>query len=107
MVIRDTSGNMLFEYEGELKEHLTERFLSDQVWVRAKVDGLKDEEPVLVYYTTADGQSVDQAVAMTLSEGANRHQCKLPPDERGLQQDLQYYLTAGDCTTRLSGTGKP
>ena len=52
-----------------------------------------------LFYTTADGQCVDQAVPMTVPDGEYRYQCKLPPDSFGLQQDLEYYLDVGDCRT--------
>ena len=72
-------------------------FHGEELTVSAEVHGQRDEEPVLLYYTTADGQSIDQAVPMTVPEGKYRHQCKLPPDSFGLQQDLEYYLAVGDC----------
>ncbi|NQT14283.1 MAG: hypothetical protein HQ582_16120, partial [Planctomycetes bacterium] len=75
-------------------------YQGDVVAVSAKIDGLADDEAVLLYYTTADGQSVDQAIPMTLSEGGYRHVCDLPPGMSGLQQDVEYYLAAGDCRTR-------
>ena len=67
--------------------------------VSAKLVGLGADEEVLLYYTTSDGQSVDQAVPMRLPEGKYRHECQLPPGKLGLQQDLRYYLAAGDCRT--------
>ena len=54
-------------------------------------------------YSTADGQTVDQEVPMTLPEGDYRHQCRLPPGNLGLQQDITYYLAAGDCKTLRYG----
>jgi len=74
-------------------------FHGDRITVSAEVDGLKPDEPVMLYYTTADRQSVDQAVPLAVPEGGYRHRCVLPPGNRGLQQDLQYYLAAGDCIT--------
>ena len=67
--------------------------------VSAKVDGLGADEDVLLYYTTTDGRAVDQAIPMRLLEGKYRHECQLPPNKLGLQQDLRYYLAAGDCRT--------
>ncbi len=75
-------------------------FRGEQLEVSARFEGLDDDESVLLYYTTADGQSVDQAITMQRPEDSQRYQCKLPPGELGLQQDLQYYLRAGDCITR-------
>ena len=67
--------------------------------VSAKLDGLGADEDVLLYYTTSDGRSVDQAVPMRLPEGKYRYECQLPPGKLGLQEDLRYYLAAGDCRT--------
>ncbi len=67
--------------------------------VSARVDGLGADEEVLLYYTTTDGQAVDQAIPLRLPEGKSRHECRLPPGKLGLQQDLRYYLAAGDCRT--------
>ncbi|MBN1589303.1 MAG: hypothetical protein JW888_07295 [Pirellulales bacterium] len=66
------------------------------VVVSAQVHGLREGEPAMLYFTTADRQSVDQAVPMTIREGRLRHEATLPPDSFGLQQNLTYYLTAGD-----------
>ena len=74
-----------------------EAFQGDTIVVTAEIHGLKDDESVLVYYTTADGQSVNQAIVMTLDEDAYRHRCDLPPSSLGLQQNVTYYLAAGDC----------
>ncbi|HID77266.1 MAG TPA: hypothetical protein EYP56_14880, partial [Planctomycetaceae bacterium] len=73
----------------------------DTLTVSAVVEGLRDGESVLLYYTTADGQSIDQAVPMERHEGDYRYRCQLPPGLDGLQQDLTYYLAAGDCRSRL------
>jgi len=75
-------------------------YQGDLVTASAAVRGLARDEPVILYYSTADGQSVDQAVPMLLAEGSRRHSCDLPPGRFGLQQDMEYYLAAGDCRTR-------
>ena len=61
---------------------------------------MREGEPPLLIYSTADGQSVDQAIPLKRPEGEYRYQCRLPPGNLGLQQDLEYYLTAGDYRTR-------
>ena len=76
-----------------------EQYRGQTLAVSAKLDGLGPDEEVLLYYTTTDGRSVDQAVPMRLPEGKHRHECQLPPGKLGLQQDLRYYLAAGDCRT--------
>jgi len=75
-------------------------YQGDIVGVSATVGGLADDEAVMLYYTTADGRSVDQAIPLTISDGGYRHRCDLPPGRFGLQQDCEYYLAAGDCRTR-------
>ncbi len=78
----------------------TTTFHGESVNVSAEVAGLREgEQPVLVY-STADGQSVDQTIPMTIPDGDYRYQCRLPPGNLGLQQDCQYSLKAGDCQTR-------
>jgi hypothetical protein len=84
----------------EIEPGNTVAYQGDQLAVSAEVHGLRADEPVTLYYTTADHQSVDQAVAMTLPDGRYRHSGKLPPGDLELQQDLSYYLVAGDCKTR-------
>jgi len=83
----------------EIKPGDVVAYHGDFIDVSAEVDGLADGEPVTLYYTTSDGQSLDQAVPMLRGEGEYRHRCTLPPGSLGLQQDLEYYLSAGDRTT--------
>ena len=75
-------------------------FYGDFVTVSAEMAGLRAGEPAVLIYSTADGQTVDQAIPMTRPEGDYRYQCRLPPGNLGLQQDHKYYLAAGDCRTR-------
>ena len=76
-------------------------FQGDTVSISAEVHGLEDGESVLLYYTTADGQSVDQAMPLAMPEGDYRHGCELPPSSVGLQQDTTYYLAAGDFRSQV------
>jgi hypothetical protein len=77
----------------------TTAFHGDFVTVSADVMGLKQGEIVLLHYSTADGEILDQVIPMTEENNAYRRQAKLPPDTRGLQQDYSYFITAGDCKT--------
>ena len=82
-------------------------YFGDVIEVSAEIDGLKDDETVLLRYSSNDGQIVDQVIPMTLSAGAYRHRCELPPSEGGLRQSVTYHLTAGDCkTARFSVTAR-
>lgn len=75
-------------------------YQGDSVTISARVRGLKADEQVLLYYTTADGQSVDQAVPMTLADDEYHHRALLPPGSQGMQQAMTYRIQAGDGRTR-------
>ncbi len=77
----------------------TTAFNGDAVTVSAEVHGLKEGEPVLLHFSTADGQVIDQTVPMKQEKGQYRHQGQLPPGELGLQQDYTYSVSAGDFRT--------
>jgi hypothetical protein len=83
----------------DLRPGDTTAFFGDSVDVSALVGGLRDGEPVTLLASTADGQSVDQPIPMSPVGEGNRFQCKLPPGDLGLQQDILYRLVAGDCNT--------
>lgn len=78
----------------------TVAFQGDTLTISAEIQGLRDGETVTLYYTTADKQSVNQAIPMTVPDKDYRYQCELPPDPAGLQQNVTYYLQAGDAKTR-------
>ncbi len=65
--------------------------------VTALISGLAAGESPLVHYSTSDGQVVDHHVRMTLPESGYRYTAELPADAAGLQQDLAYWITAGDA----------
>ena len=77
----------------------TAAYQGDTIVVSAEVHRLKANEAVHLVYRSADGQSVGQ-VPMSVPEHDYRYQAELPPGRLGLQQDLVYWLSAGDCTTR-------
>ena len=74
-------------------------FRGETVEVSAELHGLKDDEPVQVFYSTADRQSVDLPVAMGLSSKGLRFVAKIPAGDGGLQQDIEYRIEAGDAQT--------
>ena len=76
-------------------------FRGEFVTVSAEISGLKEGESARVYYSSADGQSVDEAVPMARAQGEYRFRAALPPGSLGLQQDLDYYLAAGDARSRI------
>ncbi|HUT11036.1 MAG TPA: hypothetical protein VMY42_11110 [Thermoguttaceae bacterium] len=90
VTIKDVDpGNMLADQAA---------YRGDFVTVSARVEGLHDDEEVVLYYSTADEQTDNEAITMKLIDGY-RHQCQFPPGELRLQQDVRYRLEAGDCTT--------
>jgi hypothetical protein len=72
-------------------------FHDQHVPVSAQVDGVRQGEPVTLRYSTVDGQVVARAVPMVKPENAYRYAAELPPDNLGLQQDLEYWIEAGDA----------
>jgi len=66
--------------------------------VEVEVSGHAPQEATL-YYTTADGAFVDEALPLRDSgEGLRRYRGTLiGPDGRGLRQNLNYYVVAGDA----------
>ncbi|MGD9127574.1 MAG: hypothetical protein PVH19_09370, partial [Planctomycetia bacterium] len=71
-------------------------FYGERIEVSAKVTGLHDDEIPMLYYSTADNQLVEQQVHMFRPEEGYRYQCTIPPEEQGIQQNITYYLAAGD-----------
>ncbi len=74
-------------------------YQGDTLVVSAEVRGLKAGESPTLYFTTVDRQTVGEPVPMA-SAGTYRFQCELPPGKLGLSQSLEYFISAGDATTR-------
>ncbi len=74
-------------------------FHDEFIDVSVLVQGVDDDEPVTLYYSTADGQEVDVPLVMTRPEDSFRHQVTLPQGTSGIQQDIQYHIVAGDART--------
>jgi hypothetical protein len=74
-------------------------YQGDTIVVSAEVHRLRANGTVHLVYRSADGQTIGQ-VPMSVPEHEYRYQAELPPGRLGLQQDLVYWLSAGDCTTR-------
>jgi hypothetical protein len=77
----------------------TTAYQGDTVIVSADIRGLAPDEPAALYFTTADRQTVNEAIPMSPA-GGYRYQCELPPGKSGLRQSLEYFLSAGDYRTR-------
>lgn len=70
--------------------------------ISAEVHGLNEDEPVEVHYSTLDGQAEDRVVPLAGAVGGLRYEGKIPDrfasgDGGGVQQDLDYWITAGDA----------
>lgn len=74
-------------------------FLGDQIEVSAIVRGLKPGESARLHFSTADRQVLDQQVALRRDDDGLRFRTTIPPGTLGLQQDISYFITAGDCRT--------
>ncbi|HET6881422.1 MAG TPA: hypothetical protein VFI31_14765, partial [Pirellulales bacterium] len=72
-------------------------FHDQHVVVSALIGGLQTGEDATLRYSTRDGQVVAKPVLMTLAQNGYRHSTELPPDNLGLQQDLEYWIEAGDA----------
>ena len=82
-------------------------FQGETLTVSARVRGLRASEDVLLFYSTADRQVLDQPVAMRRVEQGRRYEVVLPPGEtsgsglspQGIQQNVTYRIEAGDAVT--------
>ncbi|MFT7642011.1 MAG: hypothetical protein ACI9G1_003767 [Pirellulaceae bacterium] len=70
------------------------------VEVTALIRNLREGEDAVLYYTTADGQVVDQAIVLTPGENRLYFSTTLPPTGDGIQQAISYRIEAGDVATR-------
>jgi hypothetical protein len=72
--------------------------------VSADVRGIGDDDPVVVRYTTADGQAVDMPAPMKPSAAGLRFSGQIPPAQEGVfagvAQDFRYRVEAGDARSR-------
>ncbi|MGE0536839.1 MAG: hypothetical protein AB7O68_17845 [Pirellulales bacterium] len=77
----------------------TRVFQGERVRVVARVRGVRSGEEVTLLWSTADGQNVDQPIAMQPSaEGyASFYEAELPGGSGTLQQNTEYYVRAGDA----------
>ncbi|HJT30578.1 MAG TPA: hypothetical protein VJ783_00825 [Pirellulales bacterium] len=74
-------------------------FHDQHVAVSAEVSGVRSGESVTLYYSTLDGQVIRRPAPMSLPENSYRFTAELPPDSLGLQQNLEYWIEAGDAAS--------
>ncbi|MCU0961144.1 MAG: hypothetical protein MUF48_13645 [Pirellulaceae bacterium] len=65
--------------------------------VSARIVGVRADESVQVRYSTVDRQTLARALPMQQAAGEARFASMLPEDTAGLQQDLVYWIEAGDA----------
>jgi hypothetical protein len=69
------------------------------VEISAVVRGIDEDEPVTLFFTTADKQFVNEPIPMTLDDDSYAHRCEFSPDGEGVQQNVVYRIGAGDATS--------
>lgn len=74
-------------------------FHDQHVAVSAEVSGVRSGESVTLYYSTLDDQVIRRPAPMSLPENSYRFTAELPPDSLGLQQNLEYWIEAGDAAS--------
>jgi hypothetical protein len=79
--------------------------MGERLSISAEVLGAKDDEAVRLRYSTLDEQQVDESILMKRPAGAARFAAELPRASdaaraAGVQQDLTYWIEAGDARTR-------
>ena len=70
-----------------------------QIAVSAEIKRLRPGESVSLVYSTLDGQVVDRSMPMSVPADGYRYVAQLPPEKSGLQQDLEYWIEAGDAVS--------
>jgi hypothetical protein len=83
----------------EIQPGKTQGYFGKSIEVSAVIHGIKSDEPVTLFYSTADGQVVNQTISMAVPEGSYRHTARLPAGPSGLQEDVVYWIVAGDATS--------
>ena len=80
----------------------TEAARGEQLEITAEILGIEEDEPVQLFYSTADQQIVAQELRMSASVGGSRFRAKLPGRKGlggsgGIQQNFTYWIEAGDA----------
>jgi collagen type III alpha len=83
----------------DVKPGNTQTFIEKRLTVSTTITGLGRDEPVTLFYSTADGQTVNQPLKMSVPDNDYVYKVELPDDSAGLQQDVDYSISAGDATT--------
>jgi len=74
-----------------------EVYHNEPVTVAADCYDVRTGEPVTLFYSTLDGRVSQESIAMQPGEAGLTYRCPLSPDGEGIQQDLVYWIEAGDA----------
>ncbi len=74
-----------------------EVYHGEPVTVSADCYDVRVDEPVTLFYSTLDGRVSGESVAMQPGEVGLRYRGVLSPSGEGIQQDLVYWIEAGDA----------
>ncbi len=83
----------------QLRPGSTEVYRGETLEVSALVDGLDEDESVILRYSTEDGQAIDRELSLQQSEDSPRYRVALTTGDWGIQESLTYHLQAGDSRT--------
>ena len=65
--------------------------------IGVEVSGLLSDEKVFVRFTSADRQILDQRLELNAKLAGSSYEGLLTTDSRGMQQDVEYWVEAGDA----------
>ena len=80
-----------------------EIYRGQAVEITAQVMGLKSDEVPDIVYSTQDGLFVDQRIPLSQDKLPNHFVGQLAMSDHGVQNDLEYWIEAGDATSRRFG----
>ena len=79
----------------------TQIFRGQVVTVTADVEGLSESIQPRVLFSTRDSRIVDRPIEMHRGDVPGRFQATITQGSNGIQEDLEYYLVAGDATSQI------
>jgi len=79
-----------------------EVIFGSSVQITATVDGITSSDQVHLFYQTANGSLSAQSIPMSTDIGSSAFSAILGGDLPGIQQDLQYWIQAGDLKQRMA-----
>lgn len=81
----------------EVRPGNKEVYHGEPVTVSADCYDVRPDEPVTLFYSTLDDRLTGESMAMQPGEAGLRYRGLLSPDDEGIQQDLVYWIEAGDA----------